>query len=254
VTDDIGGRLRGAREHRHLSLDDIARRTRLSISVLRAIERNDFASLPPGMFRKAYLRMVAVEVGLDPNEIATVYAAQFEPVIEPAAVPDPDAALQRKWVEQLSPSPRQSIVTMAALAAAAAMWFMLQSRPAPAVMTGDADYEPIAVVSDRLTTISAQTPEVPLRIEMAATGWCWVAAETDGERVMYRLVGPGERVSLEGQHVIALRLGNAGAVTLSINDGATRSFGDDGEVVELEITPDTVEGLRDGNVETLSET
>jgi transcriptional regulator with XRE-family HTH domain len=261
VTDDIGGRLRRAREHRHLSLGDIATRTRLSINVLRAIERNDFGSLPAGMFRKAYLRTVAAEVGLNPTEIAADYAAQFEPVIEPPAVQDPDAARQQELVEQLTPSPRRSIVTMAALAAAAGIWFMFQTRPDPPAIAADdavleavpvASITPTAIASP--TAIAARTTAVPLRIEMSANGWCWVAADTDGERVMYRLVGPGEHLVLEGHDVISLRLGNAGAMTLSINDGATRSFGGDGEVVQLEVTPETVGSLRDGSVETLSET
>ena len=75
---DIGGRVRLAREQRGLTLGDAARLTKLSTGVLRAIEQNDFASLPAGMYRKAYLRTVAAEVGLDPLEIATDYQTQYE--------------------------------------------------------------------------------------------------------------------------------------------------------------------------------
>ena len=91
VTGDIGGRLRSAREHRGMSLRDAAKQTKLSIAVLQAIERNDFARLPGGMFRKAYVRTLAVEVGLDPNELAAQYCARFEPPIEALAAPPPDA-------------------------------------------------------------------------------------------------------------------------------------------------------------------
>lgn len=268
MTGDIGGRLRQAREHRGLSLRDVARRTRLSIAVLQAIERNDFDRLPGGMFRKAYVRTLAVEAGLDPNEIAADYCAQFEPPIEPAVEERP-AGLQEKLIEQLAPSPRRSIAMLAALAAMAAAWFMLQSRPVgPQAPVDDATSEfvavrmPLGVPSAAIThgprdavtptPIAATPAEVPLRIEMAATGWCWVAAETDGERVMYRLVEPGEQLVFEAHRMISLRLGDAGSVTLSINDGARRSPGRDGEVVELEVTPDNVEGFRDVAVETAS--
>ena len=254
MIDDIGGRLRRAREQRGLTLQEIARRTRLTRAVLQAIERNDFASLPGGLYRKAYLRTVAGEVGLDPNEIAAGYSAQFEPAIEPPAVPDRNAARERKWVEQLTPSPRRSILTTAVLAAAGAAWFIFQPGPArPDVVVHNVASESIAVWSATPTAVAAHATEVPLRIEMAATGWCWVTAETDGERVMYRLVGPGEHLILEGQHLISVRLGDAGAVTLSFNEGASRSFGRDGEVVELEVTPDTVNVLRNGVVQTLSD-
>jgi Domain of unknown function (DUF4115) len=113
-------------------------------------------------------------------------------------------------------------------------------------ISGDASIALAAMpASDAVTASAMAATAAPLRIEMAAANWCWVAAETDGARVMYRLVEPGERVVLEGQRTIALRLGNAGAVTLSINDGPRRSPGGEGQVVELEVTPDNVEGLRE---------
>lgn len=267
VPEDIGGQLRRAREHRGMSLRDAAKRTKLSIATLQAIERNDFASLPGGMFRKAYVRTLAVEVGLDPKKLTAEYRARFEPPFETLAVPPPDASLDEKWLQQLTPSP--SVVTLAVLTALAAAWFMLQPGPVtPEVSLDDAASEFVAppiphaaaitLTADRppdaaTTAIVTRTTTVPLRIELAATGWCWVAAKSDGLRVLYRLVKPGERLVLEGQHVISLRLGDAGAVTLSINDGPKRSLGRDGEVAELEVTPDNVEGLREVAAESVSD-
>jgi transcriptional regulator with XRE-family HTH domain len=257
AADDIGGRLRQAREHRDLSLSDLARRTKLPILVLAAIERNDFARLPGGLFRKAYVRTVAIELGLNPTEIAAAYRARFEPSIEPPPALH-DAARQAEWIEQLAPSPRRSIATLLMVAIPAAAWFMLQSDPElPNVRAHDVgeDVLEVRMPVNVVTPIAsdARTPEVPLRIEMVADGWCWVAAEADGQRVLYRLVEPGEHLVFEGQRLISLRLGNAGGVTLSINGGASQSLGGDGEVVEFELTPDTVEALRNGAVETLTE-
>jgi cytoskeletal protein RodZ len=78
AVEDIGGRLRLAREDRGLSLNDVASRTKLSVFVLQAIERNDFGCLPGGMFRKAYVRTLAGEVGLDAQQLAADYCARFE--------------------------------------------------------------------------------------------------------------------------------------------------------------------------------
>lgn len=261
LRDDIGGRLKRARERRGLSLQDMARRTKFSINILQAIERNDFASLPGGMFRRAYVRTLAAEVGLNPNEMAADYCERFEPPVATPEVPDRDAVLEEKLVKQLTPFPQRSILTLAAVAAPAVAWLILQPGPVARPVPLDHSASEVAAmpISDDASialaagpprgagtpsTIARQATAVPLRIEMAATGWCWVAAETDGERVLYRLVEPGERVVLEGQRAIALRLGDAGAVTLSINGGPSRSFGGDSEVVELNVTPDRVEGLR----------
>src|SRR5688572_24675257 len=267
LPDDIGARLRRAREHRRWSLADVARRTKLPIAVLQAIERNDFASLPGGMFRKAYVRTLAVEVGLDPNEIAADYCALFEPPIESPVLSRP-VGLEQKLIDQLAPSRRRPIVTLMVLAAPAAVWFMLQSGTMKSEVTLDDVASELAAAVPRGTsmTLTADRPRdaaptaiaaqatttVPLRIAVAATGWCWVAADTDGERVMYRLMEPGERVVLEGQRMIGLRLGDAGSVTLSINGGASRSFGGDTQVVELQVTPDNVDELRDGTVRSAS--
>jgi cytoskeleton protein RodZ len=262
VTGDVGGRLRIAREQRGLSLADVSQRTRLSIAVLQAIERNDFANLPGGMFRKAYVRTLSVEVGLDPNEMAAEYCAQFESPGEMPAV-STEAALEEKCLQQLTPSRRRSIITLAVFAVPAAAWFMFQPGRVSSRLPADhsANELPAAPVRGDALIIRAAEPSadavkaiatasesatVPLRIEMEASGWCWVAAESDGERVMYRLIEPGERLTLEGQQLISLRLGDAGAVTLSVNDGPQRSLGRDGEVAELEVTLDNVESLSAG--------
>jgi cytoskeletal protein RodZ len=81
---DIGGRLQHARVARGLTLRDVANSTKLSVRALEAIERNAFARLPGGVFRRAYVRAFASEVGLSADELARDYVAAYEP-------PPPDA-------------------------------------------------------------------------------------------------------------------------------------------------------------------
>src|SRR5437867_851429 len=64
---DLGSRLRQARESRGLSLRQVATSTKISVGVLDALERNDLARLPSGVFSRAFVRAFAVEVGLDPD-------------------------------------------------------------------------------------------------------------------------------------------------------------------------------------------
>ena len=268
VTSTVGSRLRHAREGRGVSLSDAARQTKLSINVIQAIERDEFASLPGGLYRRAYVRTLAAQFGLDANGLAADYCAAYEPPLELPVEPARDRAGADRWLQQLNSS-RRSIVTPAILAAAAAAWLWLPPGPVqPSVRLADdaalsglqptmryapgnlaVHHSPGAV--SRAAAVD-RSPHVPLRIEVVVTAWCWVAAESDGERALYRLLEPGERVVLEGQRVISLRLGNAGSATLSINDGPRRSAGEDGEVVELTLTPGNAEAMRDGPVETVS--
>ncbi len=75
---DIGGRLKAAREGRGLTHREIAGRTKISLRCLADIERNEFARLPGGIFRRAYIRAVAIEVGLDADTITRDYCRCFE--------------------------------------------------------------------------------------------------------------------------------------------------------------------------------
>ena len=66
--DDLGARLKRAREERGLPLSDIANRTKISVTALDALERNDLSRLPGGIFGRAFVRAYATELGLDPDE------------------------------------------------------------------------------------------------------------------------------------------------------------------------------------------
>src|SRR5438093_3736285 len=74
---DFGSKLRAARERRGLSLRQIAGATKISVSALEALERNDIARLPGGIFSRAFVRSYALEVGLDPEETIQEFMGQF---------------------------------------------------------------------------------------------------------------------------------------------------------------------------------
>ena len=74
---EYGSRLRAARERRGVSLRHIAARTRISVGVLEALERNDISRLPGGIFSRAVVRAYAIEIGLDPEETIQEFIAQF---------------------------------------------------------------------------------------------------------------------------------------------------------------------------------
>jgi cytoskeletal protein RodZ len=74
---DFGATLREAREQRGVSLREIAEATKISLPALQALERNDLARLPPGIFTRAFVRGYAREAGLDPEEAVRRFVAAF---------------------------------------------------------------------------------------------------------------------------------------------------------------------------------
>jgi cytoskeleton protein RodZ len=83
ATRDVGTHLREARERAGITLREVAAATKISVPTLEALERNDVARLPGGIFVRAFVRAYAKQVGLDPEEAVRQFVARF-----------PDAAVQ----------------------------------------------------------------------------------------------------------------------------------------------------------------
>jgi cytoskeletal protein RodZ len=76
-SDELGPRMRRAREARGIPLRQIADTTKLSMRALEALERNDISLLPGGIFSRAFVRSYASEVGMDPEQTVRDFIAQF---------------------------------------------------------------------------------------------------------------------------------------------------------------------------------
>ena len=65
----LGARLRLQREQRQVALSDIATETKIQLSLLEGLERDDVSRWPEGIFRHAYLRAYARAIGLEPEGV-----------------------------------------------------------------------------------------------------------------------------------------------------------------------------------------
>jgi len=82
----IGERLRRARLEQGLTLADLSEQTKVQYWILDAIERDDVARVPGGVFIRGYLMSFARAVGLDGERIWADFRAELpSPTAEPAA-------------------------------------------------------------------------------------------------------------------------------------------------------------------------
>jgi cytoskeleton protein RodZ len=65
----LGAYLKSEREARAISLETVARETKLGIRMLQAIEADRFDKLPEGMFRNAFIKTYAKQIGLDGDQV-----------------------------------------------------------------------------------------------------------------------------------------------------------------------------------------
>lgn len=257
---DVGPELRVARERRGLSIQQIADRTKISLSVLRAIESDDLEQLPPGVFARGFLKAYAREVGVDPAPIVEAYSSQFEhqpqePATDGARPADDDYEPLSAYSSERS-NAVSTIVTLALVAVgyfAFSRWQTSEPPKAPesprsaitAPSTVDSSDQkgtatrPMATAGSFASsdpTASSQQPALQLDVE--PTGDCWITASADGTRVAYTLMHAGERQAIQAKREIILRVGDAGAFRFSINGKPGRPIGSPGEIRNITITPD----------------
>ena len=131
----FGQRLQAARERRGVSIEEIAQATKMSATLLAALERGDASRWPKGLFRRAFFRDYAAAIGLavEPNvseflhlfpdgEDHSMAAAAFDS----AAAPALRLALAPRATWRVSPADiRQEVFTAGAvllLALVVTMW------------------------------------------------------------------------------------------------------------------------------------
>lgn len=272
--DDFGAKLREARERRGVSLRQIANATKISMSVLEALERNDISRLPGGIFGRAFVRSYAIEVDLDPEATIQDFVAQFPhesvTVGHPTSERTEDNALFES--ERRTAGTFLSLLVVSIPIVGVVLYFGTAGRraarqaPAPIAVEASApvaDQKPVDASAPTTGTsvpaiqpaAEAPTPAPPaavssapppadptpaldnrLTIALSARRPCFVSATVDGQKVLDRLLQAGERKTVEMRREMVLTAGDASAISMTINGADARALGKAGEVVTARLT------------------
>lgn len=75
--DSFGSRLRYERERRQIALRSIAESTKINITLLEGLERDDVSRWPSGIFRKSFIRSYADAVGLNADAVVREFTELY---------------------------------------------------------------------------------------------------------------------------------------------------------------------------------
>jgi DivIVA domain-containing protein len=75
-----------------------------------------------------------------------------------------------------------------------------------------------------------------LVVTLTALRLCWIRTATDGGQPVEHLLRPNETISVRAESEAVLRIGDAAALSMRINELPARPLGGDGEVVTTRIT------------------
>jgi transcriptional regulator with XRE-family HTH domain len=74
----VGVELAAARARQGLSLEELSKRTKISVERLAAIEQEDLLHLPPLVYLKGFVREYATAIHLDPDEMTRRYLSELD--------------------------------------------------------------------------------------------------------------------------------------------------------------------------------
>ena len=86
--------MRQHREERNIALRTIAEQTKIKLSLLDGLERDDISQWPSGIFRRAYLRTYAQAIGLEPDVVVREFLEIYPDPVEVVEPPPPPAGLR----------------------------------------------------------------------------------------------------------------------------------------------------------------
>jgi cytoskeleton protein RodZ len=254
--------LRERREARGLTLDDIARTTKIGKPTLRAIESSDVLHLPAAIYTRGFVKAYAREVGLDPATTADEYLDKIEPlrshhllvddgVLPPLSDSHTHVDVNGDARNLLAENQVRRFGRLTVLAAAVGLILYLGSFGRGDETIGESGVAPDEELSDAARAggpapdasspadvAPASIADRPLRVELIPQGPCWVAARVDGERVVAKLLQAGERQTLDISDEAFLRVGDPGALSISINGQIGRPLGPPGQPITVRITKD----------------
>ena len=259
--ENFGLELKQAREALGVSLRDIATRTKISVTALEALERNDFSRLPGGIFGRAFVRAYALEVGVDAEQTVASFVEELERSEAEAAargavrpeITDDDReflARQHRAVVAL----RVGIVAVSLLVIAIVVWQVRVYLDRPAAVTSDAVAAPLPVttaspsVAQSIAETAAPTVAAPetsarLVLEFDLSADCWMSIGVDGKSPLAQLFRSGDHQRIEADREVLLDIGNAGAVRMTINGKPAKPLGREGTPVRTRLTRENLAEL-----------
>lgn len=232
----IGDTLAEARRGAGLTVTQVSQRTRIRETIIRGIEQNDFTVCGGDFYARGHLRSIAAVVGVDAAPLVDEYdrtrgasrpirAAEVFAPVTPIRVRERRRSLP--WSGVLI------LVLLAVIGYGAYRLVSATSRPGGRSHPSAAGHThrpaPSPTGSSPTATPSATRTRKPTsrdtRIALAVTTEsCWVDLTTSGGSTIYMgILSPGTTRTWQERHPVNLRLGNPGAVTLTV-DGTRRSL------------------------------
>ena len=241
----LGALITKSRTDARLSIEDLAKATNIPITLLRDMENDNFKKCGGETYARGHLRNIAAKLGIDER----IFLDLFETEVTAPAKPIREMLNENNVTMPYQEPKRISWKVLAVGSAAALVLFAgaqvifsnIDSGNDPEVIT-TTSATPVNSASESIAPSAAASPEIVggVTVELIASrGITWLyAANENGEVLFSGQVRQGETKTFNAAKQVNLRVGNAGAVDISVNGKDVGSIGADREVANLTYNAD----------------
>jgi cytoskeletal protein RodZ len=235
----IGEEIRAARKGADLTIAEVADRAKLRVAVLQAIENDDFSLCGGDTYARGHLKVIAGILKIDSKSLLELFDEKFGK-FETALLDLSEKG--KRNLEKPSKSTKASWKTLSMIAVAViALVTVVQisgSSPKNEVVSATSESETPPSVEQPIPATASAEPEAKVVIT-GVKSYSWISvSNAAGNSIFTGEVRKGESKEFTDPQLLRFVIGNAGAVTLTVNGEDRGIPGKIGEVVRLQVAAD----------------
>ncbi len=220
----LGIRLRELRLAKGVSLDDIARSTRVGRGHLEALESDSWGDLPSPVFVKGFIRAYCEFLEASPEEALGLYREATGETVKPDRV---QSAVHTPPTRRVGPLMVSLVLFIALGASLFALRSGLKSSPPPAP----------AVPVQPAPVPAAEARPSAQRLVIRAVETTWIRVQVDEGQVTEELLQTGAVREWTAARRFVLTVGNAGGLEVDLNGRRIPALGARGAVIQRLVLP-----------------
>lgn len=238
-TRSIGDEIRAARKGADLTIAEVADRAKLRVTVLQAIENDDFSLCGGDTYARGHLKVIAGILRIDSKSLLEQFDEKFGK-FETSLLDLSEKG--KRNLEKPSKSTKASWKTLSTIAVAViAIVTVVQisgSSPKNEVVIATSESSTSPSTEEQIPATASLEPEAKVVIT-GIKSYSWISvSDAAGNSIFTGEVRKGETKEFTDPQLLRFVIGNAGAVTLTVNGEDRGIPGKIGEVVRLQIAAD----------------
>lgn len=224
--ESIGNRLKQARQAKKLSLDEVASNTKIQKKILISLEEDKLDDALSPFYAKNFLKSYAQYLDLNSSKLVEEYLAineRLQPAPQLMVKKAPVFYYNKKFIRGFALSLGLiAVISLCSYTLKFGLTKIKQKR------TQKAKYIKPMILQSKISI----PKDMPLKLSATALKNTWVMIRADGKVIFQNVITAGQTESWIARKAIDMWVGNAGGITLTLNEYKLGSPGKYGQVIK----------------------